>query len=95
MWGGITDKCKILWKVWGTGTGSTKAVTSEKRTEVRTGSKYAKVRTSSKYAKVRTGSKYAEDGTGSKYTQSWTEQDTIKAGKETGVNQFYAKTIKS
>ena len=86
MWGGITDKCKILWKVWGTGTGSTKAVTSEKRTEVRTGSKYAK---------VRTGSKYAEDGTGSKYTQSWTEQDTIKAGKETGVNQFYAKTIKS
>lgn len=86
MWGGITDKCKILWKVWGTGTGSTKAVTSEKRTKVRTGSKYAEVGTSSKYAKVRTGSKY---------TQSGTEQDTIKAGKETGVNQFYAKTIKS
>lgn len=49
MWGGITDKCKILWKVWGTGTGSTKAVTSEKRTKVRTGSKYAEDGTGSKY----------------------------------------------
>lgn len=49
MWGGITDKCKILWKVWGTGTGSTKAVTGEKRTEVRTGSKYAEDGIGSKY----------------------------------------------
>lgn len=126
MWGRITGKCKILWKMRSTCTGRAKVVTGDTGTEVRTseasakisaskantetgtGEKCAKVRTSQDDTKAKTDAagdvstgwicREKHDKGSDRYAKAVTgiiKANGSKAGKETGINQFYAEAIGS